>query len=217
MTTKEAKISPAQGTRRSPASPALATFDEEMAATGTSFAEFSRAVTQGGSSILTDVLVEAGGGAWFDVAERADLQSLLQERQIIQNTHCADGQERAELPPLRFAGVLLNGSVIGLTATKPRTASAQTTSAFGGNVSYHQDVVSVALRAFSGQTGRALASVTTTKIIYSLNVGGNAFQFAAVDAQLQADIGVTKSSPRRSRFAKVCNSRSTPSSSKALR
>src|SRR6202041_3712404 len=48
------------------------------------FAEFSRALTQGGSSILTDVVVKAGGGAGFAVAARADLQPLLQERQIIQ-------------------------------------------------------------------------------------------------------------------------------------
>ena len=40
-----------------------------------------------------------------------------------------------------------------------------------------------------------LASVTTTKTIYSTSVGANAFQFAAVDALLQADIGVTKNSP----------------------
>ena len=53
------------------------------------FAEFSRAVTQGGSSILTDVLTKAGGGHWFNVVERADLQPLLQERQIIQNTRTA--------------------------------------------------------------------------------------------------------------------------------
>jgi hypothetical protein len=52
-----------------------------------------------------------------------------------------------------------------------------------------------------------LASVTTTKIIYSVNVGANAFQFAAVDALLQADIGVTKNSPatlRRSRRYPAC-------------
>ena len=65
----------------------------------------------------------------------------------------------------------------------------------GGNVSYRQDIVSVALRAVSVQTGRVLASVTTTKTIYSTSVGANAFQFAAVDALLQADIGVTKNSP----------------------
>jgi curli biogenesis system outer membrane secretion channel CsgG len=88
-------------------------------------------VTQGGSSILTDVLVKAGGGAWFDVAERADLQSLLQERQIIQNTRTAlMGKNAQSLPPLRFAGVLLDGGVIGLRYQRDhRAVSARTISA----------------------------------------------------------------------------------------
>src|SRR6201996_9687760 len=53
------------------------------------FAEFSRALTQGGSAILIDVLTKAGDGNWFNVVERNDLQPLLQERQIIQNTPTA--------------------------------------------------------------------------------------------------------------------------------
>ena len=160
------------------------------------FAEFSRAVTQGGSSILTDVLVKAGGGAWFDVAERADLQSLLQERQIIQNTRTAlMGSKAQSLPPLRFAGVLLDGGVIGYDTNETTGGIGANYLGIGGNVQYRQDIVTVALRAVSVQTGRVLASVTTTKIIYSVNVGGSAFQFAAVDALLQADIGVTKNSP----------------------
>jgi curli production assembly/transport component CsgG len=160
------------------------------------FAEFSRAVTQGGSSILTDVLVKAGGGAWFDVAERADLQSLLQERQIIQNTRTAlMGAKAQSLPPLRFAGVLLDGGVIGYDTNETTGGIGANYLGIGGNVQYRQDIVTVALRAVSVQTGRVLASVTTTKIIYSVNVGGSAFQFAAVDALLQADIGVTKNSP----------------------
>lgn len=153
-------------------------------------------MTQGGSSILTDVLVKAGGGRWFDVAERADLQSLLQERQIIQNTRTAlMGKNAQSLPPLRFAGVLLDGGVIGYDTNETTGGIGANYLGIGGNVSYRQDIVSVALRAVSVQTGRVLASVTTTKTIYSINVGGNAFQFAAVDALLQADIGVSKNSP----------------------
>ena len=160
------------------------------------FAEFSRAVTQGGSSILTDVLLKAGNGAWFDVAERADLQSLLQERQIIQNTRTAlQGKGAQSLPPLRFAGVLLDGGVIGYDTNETTGGIGANYLGIGGNVTYRQDIVSVALRAVSVQTGRVLASVTTTKTIYSTSVGANAFQFAAVDALLQADIGVTKNSP----------------------
>jgi curli production assembly/transport component CsgG len=160
------------------------------------FAEFSRAVTQGGSSILTDVVLKAGGGAWFDVAERADLQSLLQERQIIQNTRTAlMGSKAQNLPPLRFAGVLLDGGVIGYDTNETTGGIGANYLGIGGNVSYRQDIVTVALRAVSVQTGRVLASVTTTKIIYSINVGGNAFQFAAIDALLQADVGISKNSP----------------------
>jgi curli production assembly/transport component CsgG len=160
------------------------------------FAEFSRALTQGGSSILTDVLVKAGGGAWFDVAERADLQPLLQERQIIQNTRTAlEGKKAPSLPPLRFAGIILEGGVIGYDTNETTGGIGANYLGIGGNVQYRQDIITVALRAVSVQTGRVLASVTTTKIVYSVNVSGTGFQFAAVDHLLQADLGFTKNSP----------------------
>jgi curli production assembly/transport component CsgG len=160
------------------------------------FAEFSRALTQGASAVLIDVLTKAGGGQWFNVVERNDLQPLLQERQIIQNTRTAlQGKGAQSLPPLRFAGVLLDGGVIGYDTNETTGGVGANYLGIGGNVSYRQDIVSVALRAVSVQTGRVLASVTTTKTIYSTSVGANAFQLAAVDALLQADIGVTKNSP----------------------
>jgi curli production assembly/transport component CsgG len=160
------------------------------------FAEFSRALTQGGSSIQTDVLVKAGGGAWFDVAERADLQPLLQERQIIQNTRTAlEGKKAPSLPPLRFAGIILEGGVIGYDTNETTGGIGANYLGLGGNAQYRQDIITVALRAVSVQTGRVLASVTTTKIVYSVNVSGTGFQFAAVDHLLQADLGFTKNSP----------------------
>jgi curli production assembly/transport component CsgG len=161
-----------------------------------SFAEFSRALTQGGSSILTDVAVKAGGGAWFDVAERADLQPLLQERQIIQNTRTAlDGRKAQSLPPLRFAGILLDGGVIGYDTNETTGGVGAIYLGVGPNVQYRQDIITVALRAVSVQSGRVLASVTTTKTVYSINVSGTGFLFAAVDKLLQADIGFTKNTP----------------------
>jgi len=160
------------------------------------FAEFSRALTQGGSSILTDVVVKAGGGAWFDVAERADLQPLLQERQIIQNTRTAiDGDKAQSLPPLRFAGILLEGGVIGYDTNETTGGVGANYLGVGPNVQYRQDIITIALRAVSVQTGRVLASVTTTKIVYSINVAGTGFLFAAVDKLLQAEIGFTKNTP----------------------
>src|ERR1700751_1582792 len=65
------------------------------------FAEFSRAVTQGGGAVLIDVLTKAGGGACLNVVERNALQPLLQERQIIQNSRTAmEGDKTQSLPPL---------------------------------------------------------------------------------------------------------------------
>jgi curli production assembly/transport component CsgG len=160
------------------------------------FAEFSRAVTQGGSSILTDVLLKAGGGEWFDVAERADLQPLLQERQIIQNTRTAlQGKNAQSLPPLRFAGVILDGGVVGYDTNETTGGAGANYLGVGANVQYRQDIITIALRAVSVQTGRVLASVTTTKIVYSVNVSATGFLFAAVDQLLQADVGFTKNSP----------------------
>jgi curli production assembly/transport component CsgG len=161
-----------------------------------SYAEFSRAVTQGGASILTDVLVKAGNGAWFDVAERGGLQPLLQERQIIQNTRTAlNGKNAESLPPLRFAGILLDGGVIGYDTNETTGGIGANYLGLGGNAQYRQDIITVALRAVSVQTGRVVASVTTTKIVYSVNLSGTGFKFAAVDKLLQADLGFTKNSP----------------------
>jgi curli production assembly/transport component CsgG len=160
------------------------------------FAEFSRALTQGAGAVLIDVLTKAGGGAWFNVVERNDLQPLLQERQIIQNTRtAAEGDKAPSLPPLRFAGILLEGGIIGYDADETTGGIGANYLGIGADTQYRQDIVTVALRAVSVQTGRVLASVTTTKSVYSVLVHGSAFQFAAVDQLLQAELGYTKNAP----------------------
>jgi curli production assembly/transport component CsgG len=160
------------------------------------FAEFSRALTQGASAVLIDVLTKAGGGAWFNVVERNDLQPLLQERQIIQNTRtAAEGDKAPTLPPLRFAGILMEGGIIGYDSDESTGGIGANYLGVGPNLQYRQDIITVALRAVSVQSGRVLASVTTTKTIYSMQVQGSAFMFAAVDELLQAELGFTKNSP----------------------
>jgi curli production assembly/transport component CsgG len=160
------------------------------------FAEFSRALTQGASAVLIDVLTKAGGGAWFKVVERNNLQPLLQERQIIQNTRtAAEGDKAPSLPPLRFAGILLEGGIIGYDSDQTTGGIGANYLGIGVDTQYRQDIITVALRAVSVQTGRVLASVTTTKTIYSIQVHSAAFQFAAIDQLLQAELGFTKNSP----------------------
>jgi len=160
------------------------------------FAEFSRAVTQGGSAILIDVLTKAGGGKWFDVVERNELQALLQERQIIQNTRTAAlGDQAPGLPPLRFAGIALQGGIVGYDSNEATGGLGARYLGIGGNTQYRQDIVTVALRAVSIQTGRVIASVTTTKTLYSVAVSGGAFHFVAVDKLLEIESGFTRNHP----------------------
>src|SRR5690242_6167590 len=142
------------------------------------FAEFSRALTQGASAVLIDVLTKAGGGAWFNVVERNDLQPLLQERQIIQNTRtAAEGDKAPSLPPLRFAGILLEGGIIGYDSNETTGGLGANYLGIGADTQYRQDIITVALRAVSVQSGRVVASVTTTKTIYSAQIHSSAFQF----------------------------------------
>ncbi|WP_246703363.1 CsgG/HfaB family protein [Rhizobium sp. P28RR-XV] len=160
------------------------------------FAEYSRALTQGGAQLLTDVLTRAGNGNWFSVVERTDLQSLLQERQIIQNTRAAVyGAKAGGIPPLRFAGVLLDGGVIGYDSNETTGGVGANYLGIGGNTQYRKDIVTVSLRAVSVSTGRVLASVSTTKTIYSVQVQGSAFRFVGVDQLLQIEGGVTRNAP----------------------
>jgi curli production assembly/transport component CsgG len=96
---------------------------------------------------------------------------------------------------LRFAGVILDGGIIGYDSNETTGGLGATYLGIGADTQYRQDIVTVALRAVSVQTGRVLASVTTTKTVYSVLVHGSAFQFVAVDRLLQAEAGFTKNAP----------------------
>jgi curli production assembly/transport component CsgG len=160
------------------------------------FAEFSHALTQGGADILTDVATKAGNGKWFNVVERTNLQSLLQERQIIQNTrHAIYGDKAEGLPALRFAGIILGGGIIGYDTNQTTGGLGANYLGIGANTNYREDVVTVALRAVSVSTGRVVASVTTTKTIYSVALQGSVFKFVSVNKLAQLETGFTRNAP----------------------
>ena len=158
------------------------------------YSEFSRAVTQGGADILTDVLASAGGGEWFNVVERGRVDNLLRERSIIEQTQAAF-TGGVSLPPLRFAGTLIEGSIVGYDTNTVTGGVGARFLGIGTFTQYREDVVTVALRAVSVSTGRVLTSVTTTKKIYSVQVQGDAFQFVSVDEILEYETGFSRNEP----------------------
>lgn len=159
-----------------------------------SFAEYSRAVTQGGAAILIDVLKKTGNGQWFRVVERTGLKNLVQERTLIENTQRAYGRQSG-LPPVRFAGLLLEGGIVGYDSNELTGGAGAKYLGIGGDVQYRSDVVTVNLRAVSVQTGEVLASTTTTKQVYSVQVRGGAYKFATAGELLEVELGQSRNDP----------------------
>lgn len=160
----------------------------------TEFAESSRAVTQGGAQILVDVLRMTGDGTWFRVAERTGLRNLVQERTLIENTNKSYGKGGG-LPPIRFAGILLEGGIVGYDTDEVSGGVGAKYFGIGGNVEYRSDVVTVNLRAVSVQNGEVLISTTTTKQIFSHLTSAGAYVFAEPNRLLEFEAGYARNDP----------------------
>ncbi|HEY8572341.1 CsgG/HfaB family protein [Phenylobacterium sp.] len=159
----------------------------------------SRAVTQGSSSMLVKSLQDAGARRWFTVVEREQLKNLLQERQIIRDMRERYLGEKSTnagaLPALLFAGVLLEGGVIGYDTNTVTGGAGAGFLGISASTQYRQDTVTVYLRAVSVKTGEVLTSVTTSKTIASFQVGANAFKYVGFKELLQAEAGFTTNEP----------------------
>lgn len=159
----------------------------------------SRAVTQGASSILVQALQEAGDQTWFDIVERENLEHLLNERQIISQMRQRYLGEEAinpsALPPLMFAGILLEGGIIGYDTNLRTGGAGARFLGIGASTQYREDTVTVYLRAVSTKTGTVLASVTTSQRIASIGIAANAFKFVSFKELLEVDTGITVNQP----------------------
>lgn len=131
-------------------------------------ASLSSAVTQGADAYLVKSLQEAGGGRWFKVLERGGLDNLIKERQLIrQMRELYQGKDAQQLPPMMFAGVLIEGGIIGYDSNTMSGGSGARILGIGTSTQYQQDEVTVSLRVVSVATGEVLVTVNTTKKVFS--------------------------------------------------
>ena len=153
-------------------------------------ASFSTAVTQGAESFLIDALKTAGGGKWFRVVERTSLDALVRERQIIRSTRedfaRQEGNEDSPtgIQPLLFAGILLDGGIIGYDTNIESGGRGARYLGIGASQSYRRDVVTISLRGISTLTGEILLNVQTRKTILSTGGGYDVFRFVDMDTKL---------------------------------
>jgi curli production assembly/transport component CsgG len=161
----------------------------------------SKAVTQGGTSILVKALQDVGNGSWFTVVERERIDNLLKERGIIAQMRAVYlGEKQVNpkaLPPLLFAGVLFEGGIIGYDSNIQTGGVGARLLGIGGDIKYRLDTITVYLRVVSTKTGQVVASVTTHKTIASIGLQGGVFKYIAVDKILEAEAGFTKNEPEQ--------------------
>lgn len=160
----------------------------------------SRAVSQGGAPILIKALQDAGERRWFSVLDRARLDDILKERQIITEMRRIYRHEEqvpaSVLPPLAHAGIIIQGGITGYdTNTKTGGLGARYLG-IGADTKWQQDTVTVTLRAVSTNTSEVLVSVTVHKSIASVSLQGNVFRYVALDRILEAEAGIAENEPR---------------------
>lgn len=153
---------------------------------------FSTAVTQGAGSILVKALKDSG---WFLTVERENLQNLLTERRIIRAADTQAQENAPQLAALLPASILIEGGIVGYESNVKTGGAGARYLGIGLSGMYRTDQVTVVLRAVDIRSGRILNSVSTTKAIYSYQMGLNVFKFVRYKELLEMEVGFTRNEP----------------------
>jgi curli production assembly/transport component CsgG len=160
-------------------------------------ASLSSAVTQGGAVFLIKALQDVGQGRWFEVVERVNIDALVKERMIIKQMREAyEGKDAKPLMPLMFAGMIIEGGIIGYDSSSESGGSAFRWLGIGPSTQYSKDIVTISLRAVSVNTGKVLMAVTVTKTVYSTADSVAVLKFLDNGTQaFEAESGLTINEP----------------------
>lgn len=157
---------------------------------------WSTAVPQGTTTILIKALEDS---KWFIPIERENIANLLNERQIIRSTrqeYLKDADKNTQaLPPLLYAGILLEGGVISYDSNIMTGGLGARYFGIGASTQYRQDRITIYLRAVSTLNGEILKTVYTSKTILSTSVNGSFFRYIDTERLLEAEVGLTQNEP----------------------
>ncbi|AZB25012.1 curli production assembly protein CsgG [Chryseobacterium bernardetii] len=157
---------------------------------------WSTAVPQGTTTILIKALEDS---RWFIPIERENIANLLNERQIIRSTrqeYIKDADKNIQsLPPLLYAGILLEGGVISYDSNILTGGLGARYFGIGASTQYRQDRITIYLRAVSTLNGEILKTVYTSKTILSTSVNGSFFRYIDTERLLEAEVGLTQNEP----------------------
>jgi curli production assembly/transport component CsgG len=160
-------------------------------------ASLSTAVTQGAETFLIQALQGVGQGRWFEVVERVGIDNLTKERTIIRQMREAyEGTNAKPLMPMQFAGIIMEGGIVGYDATTTSGGAGMRIFGIGKQTQWSTDTVTISLRAVSVNTGKVLAVVTVQKTILSTADSATALKFFDQGTQaFEAEMGLTINEP----------------------
>ncbi len=156
---------------------------------------FSTAVPQGGTALLTTSLLDS---SWFVPLEREGLQNLLTERKIIraaQKKSTENGGKPQDLASLSSARLMIEGGIVAYDSNIKTGGAGARYLGIGSSGKYRADQVTVNVRAVDVKTGQILLSITTSKTIFSHELTAGAFRFVDYKELLEAEIGYTNNEP----------------------
>ena len=160
-------------------------------------ASLSSAVTQGSEAWVIKALQEVGNGDWFEVVERVGMDNLIKERQLIRQTReNYEGDNAPKLKPLLFAGLILEGGIVGYDSNVAVGGAGASWLGIGASTEYRIDNVTVVMRIVSVSTGKVLLSIATEKTIASHRSGADVFKFLDMGTQLlETETGFSVNEP----------------------
>lgn len=142
---------------------------------------FSTAVTQGANSYVLDALSYVSDGNFFTVLDRSSssLNNLSKERQIIKNQRVAvEGSGATKLPPLLFAGLILEGQIVSYDSSILSGGNGFRIKGFSPATNqWRVDTVEVSMRLVLTQTGETISNITVKKEILSASVSRDVWRF----------------------------------------
>jgi len=167
---------------------------------GDNIANLSSAVTQGSEVWVIKALQDVGNSQWFEVVERVGMDNLIKERQLIRNTREIYEKDRANGPtalkPMIFAGLLLEGGVVGYDSNTAVGGIGGRYLGIGAQTEYRIDTVTVVMRLVSVNTGKVLMSIATEKSIASYRSGADVFKFLDLGTKLvETEAGFSVNEP----------------------
>lgn len=153
---------------------------------------WSTAISQGTTPILLKALEES---KWFLNVERENISNLMNERKIIRQSMAQYQNKNDGIPPLLFAGILLEGGIVSYDANTVTGGSGLRYFGSGGSTQYRQDRITVYLRAIATKSGKIVKTVYTSKTILSQSIDAGVFRYVKLSKLLEAETGVTTNEP----------------------